>query len=136
VRALEHRYGTCLPHAYRDFLLARNGGRPERDLFRVPGCMANPVARVHFFFGINDPVESCNLAWNIDVFEERLPRGMIPVGTTEGADKICLALDSGAIVYWDGYEDVVFPVSGSFEDFMASLFSDELSPHVPPTSSD
>ena len=125
IAEFERRYGVLLPTDYRRFLLVRNGGRPERDLFRVPDCEANPIARVHFFFGIDDPVESCNLAWNVEVFEGRLRSGLIPIATTEGADKICMALDDGSIVYWDGYQDVVFPVAASFDEFLQSLFRDD-----------
>lgn len=131
VAALEQRYGLGLPTSYRNFLLTRNGGRPERDLFRVPGCDANPVARIHFFFGINDPVESCSLSWNIDTFAERLGGDLVPIATTEGADKICLSR-IGSVVYWDGYSPspTIYTVSPDFETFLTSLYRDENSPDL------
>ena len=132
VAVLEQHYGVCLPAAYREFLLARNGGRPERDLFPVPGCQASPVARVHFFFGINDPVESCSLSWNIDLFRERLETNLLPIATTEGADKICIILDTGAVMFLDGYSDSLtsYRVASSFEAFLDVLYRDENSPQV------
>ncbi len=82
----EKRHGLLLPPSYREFLLQRNGGRPERDLFAVVGFGANPVARVHFFFGIGDPVVSCDLDWNVAEYRDRIPPGLLPIATTEGAD--------------------------------------------------
>ena len=132
IETLERRLGISLPRTYRDFLVRGNGGRPERDLFAVLGCTANPVARIHLFFGINDPIDSCNVTWNVEVLRERLPKELIPIATTEGADKICLASDTGAIVYWDGYSNELFPVARSFDAFVDSLFRDDLSPSLEP----
>jgi hypothetical protein len=128
VEALEQRYQIQLPSAYREFLVQRNGGRPERDLFALPACRENPTPRIHFFFGIEDQIESANVAWNIDVFRERLGRHLVPIATTEGADKICLDLDTGQVKYWDGYSDKLLTAADSFESFIDKLHRDELSP--------
>src|SRR5690242_5053803 len=79
VSSFERKHGIQLPSEYRAFLLRSNGGRPERDLFPVPGFAGNPVGRLHFFFGIGDPVESCDLEWNLKVFSDRIPAHLLPV---------------------------------------------------------
>jgi hypothetical protein len=130
---LEQWLGIKLPQSYRQFLLCRNGGRPERDLVAVPTCAANPVARIHFFFGAGDPEKSCDLRWNWMIFADRIPQGVVPIATTEGADKICLNLlnKDGPVVYWDAYSTTsiqLHPVARSFAEFLDMLSADELSP--------
>jgi SMI1/KNR4 family protein SUKH-1 len=135
---LERRFGFALPRAYRSFVLRTNGGRPERDLFPVPGFQRNPIGRIHFFFGINDPVESCNLDWNKNIYSGRIPSTMLPIATTEGADKICLAVmgdELGAVYYWDGYAEGrasanLYPVAESFDKFVDLLWADAGSPRL------
>ena len=126
VEAFELVLGRPLPDAYRMFLLTNNGGRPERDLVVVPGCAASPYARIHFFFGIGHPVECYDLEWNF-AHSGDIPAGLLPIATTEGADIFCLT-SSGQVVFWDGYESVVYPVADSFERFLMMLHGDELSP--------
>jgi SMI1 / KNR4 family (SUKH-1) len=132
IKALESKVGFRFPDSYRVFLLLRNGGRPERDLVRVPGCDASPVARVHFFFGVDDPIESCNLAWNIKLLPEQLPRHSLPIATTEGADIFILMLDTGQVAFWDDYQKKVFPLATSFDEFIGSLYRDNSSPRLTP----
>jgi hypothetical protein len=126
VESFERRFGRALPKAYRAFLLTANGGRPERDLVTVPGCIGSPYARIHFFFGIGHPIESYDLAWNV-AHASDLPPGLVPIATTEGADMFCLAT-SGSVVFWDGYDNAVFPIAESFEGFLGQLYRDDLSP--------
>lgn len=135
VMRFERRFGLVLPAAYRQFLLATNGGRPERDLFAIQSIEGHPVGRIHVFFGLNDPIESCNLDWNLDVFGERIPAGLLPIATTEGADKICLSVAdrrSGRVLYWDGSapagEPTLHVLADDFASFVSSLQADELSP--------
>lgn len=135
LRSFEKKHGVALPASYREFLLATNGGRPERDLLTVQGFEGNAPSRIHLFFGLNDPVESCNLDWNLEVFGDRIPAGLLPVGTTEGVDKICLFVQgeqAGAVVYWDGHaregERNLYFLAEDFASFLSSLHADDLSP--------
>ncbi|MGK4000048.1 SMI1/KNR4 family protein [Sorangium sp. So ce1024] len=128
VEGVERRLGVALPADYREFLLSRNGGRPERDLVSVPMCEASPYARIHFFFGVNHPLECYDLVWNVENGAE-LPAGLIPIAATEGADVFCLN-SAGGVVFWDAYGSSLFPVSESFGGFLSQLYSDELSPKI------
>ncbi len=138
LRLFERTQGLALPDAYRAFLLATNGGRPERDLFSLDGLTGNPFGRIHFFFGLKDPVESCNLDWNLAVFRGRIPADLLPIATTEGADKICLSVSddrSGAVFYWDGHaregDRNLYFLARDFSSFISTLHADELSPRAP-----
>jgi hypothetical protein len=126
IRDLEQRLRLAFPAAYREFLLMSNGGRPERDLVFVPNCAASPYARVHFFFGVGDAVESCDLEWNIGTRDD-LPEGLVPIATTEGADIFCLT-SGGGVVFVDGYEKAIYPIADSFGEFVQRLYRDETSP--------
>ena len=133
--SFEQQHGLALPTPYKEFLLATNGGRPERDLLMLPGIWGNSLARIHVFFGLNDPIESCTLDWNLEVFKDRIPGGLLPIATTEGADKICLAVGTerpGPVFYWDGHAQVgqrsLYFLADDFASFLAVLRSDELSP--------
>lgn len=135
LRAFETAHGLSLPAPYKAFLLATSGGRPERDLVAIEGFEGDGVGRIHVFFGLNDPIESCNLDWNLSVFRDRLPAGLLPIATTEGVDKICLSVvggQEGAIFYWDGHARVgersLYLLAPDFSSFIASLQRDELSP--------
>jgi len=135
LKSFEKKHGLSLPTAYREFLLATNGGRPERDLFTINGLAGNPLGRIHLFFGLRDPVESCNLDWNLDVFRDRIPEDLLPIATTEGADKLCMLLTgerAGAIFYWDGHAQAgeynLHALADDFASFITSLHADALSP--------
>ncbi|MBN8470232.1 SMI1/KNR4 family protein [Corallococcus exiguus] len=135
--AFEQRFELALPLPLREFLLTTNGGRPERDLFKLQGLPGNPFGRIHFFFGLNDPVESCNLDWNLEVFRERIPPGLLPITTTEGADKVCLSVTdatAGQVFYWDAHArpgtNSVHLLAEDIDTFISALQSDALSPTV------
>ncbi|RKH30568.1 SMI1/KNR4 family protein [Corallococcus sp. CA041A] len=135
--AFEQRFRLKLPLPLREFLLATNGGRPERDLFKLQGLPGNPIGRIHFFFGLNDPIESCNLEWNLEVFRDRIPPGLLPIATTEGADKVCLSVTgatAGQVFYWDAHArpgtNSVHFLAEDLDTFISALQSDALSPTV------
>ncbi|NTX00483.1 SMI1/KNR4 family protein [Myxococcus sp. CA040A] len=137
VQLFEAQHGIKLPRQFREFLLATNGGRPERDLFQIDGFKGNPHGRIHLFFGLHDPVESCNLDWNLRVFEGRIPAWLLPIATTEGADKVCLATsggDEGGIYYWDAHAlpgtNSTYLLAENFGSFVVALQSDTLSPRA------
>lgn len=134
VDGFERRLGAQIPIEYRQFLLAQNGGRPERDVFAVPGCQGSPTARVHFFCAIGDAVESNDLAWGLDVFGD-LPSGLFRIGSTEGADIVCMMVGlgpfpEGSIVFWDDYAKRPFLVAATFSQFVDSLYRDPDSPRL------
>lgn len=106
---LESRVGKSLPQTYKDFLLRNNGGRPRPMYFPMRGVENNPVGQVLDFFGIDDPIESCRIDWNYEIYKNRIGRGMLPIATDGGGNLICLSLDAttfGAIFYWSHRQEI------------------------------
>jgi hypothetical protein len=125
-----------LPSDYRRFLLLRNGGRPERDLFFASESKSNPVARINFFFSMGDSDESYDLDRILDAVADRIERGFLPIAVTWRGNYICLEVEgdcAGRILFWDGHilkGENVYPVAKSFAEFIEGLFSDENSPKL------
>src|SRR5262245_40186793 len=133
VAFFEKAHGITLPPAYRRFLLDTNGGRPERDLCVVPELPPSPLARIHFFFGIGDPVKGNDLAWNRGVYS---PAEFLVIAGTEGGDTFCIGIAGeyyNQMFFWDYYGDPehrLHRVADSFEEFLNGLTRDELSPKM------
>lgn len=136
IQRFEQRHSMILPSDYKRFLLLKNGGRPERDLFFVPESKMNLIARVHFFFSINDPVKGNDLDWILDTVASKIQKGVLPIAKTEGPDKICLEVTGdypGRILFWDVHilkGENVYPVAKSFTEFVEGLFRDKDSPDL------
>lgn len=129
---LEIRIGVRLPHDYREFLLKYNGGRPIPSGFLIQGFPNNPYGMIHYFFGIDDQLESNNLMWHWEVMNGRLPDGLLPIAGDHSGDLLCLTLygdKHGSVVFWDFYDEHypptyknIYHVANSFSDFIDSLF--------------
>ncbi len=131
----EQQYQLTLPELYRSFLLNSNGGRPERDLFPIQGLRGNPWGRIHFFFGLEHPIEAYRLDWNRDVIGSDTPPNLLFIATTEGADDICIDLNDGTVYYWDAYDEDdtgrrLYKIADSFEQLLELLYRDDLSPEM------
>ena len=76
------------------------------------------------------------LSWHIEVYSDRISKNLLPIASTEGADKICIELEGpgrGQIIFWDGYEQTgngIYPVAKDFTNFVENLFRDEDSPKL------
>jgi hypothetical protein len=126
---------VTFPEEYTRFLLVSNGGRPRPKCFLIKTPEGNRVGQVLDFFGVNDPVESCDLRWNREVFIDRMPFSIFPIGCEDGGNVICIGVDAsnlGRIYYWDheveGDQpsfDNVYNVNDSFSEFMLSLYDHE-----------
>jgi hypothetical protein len=131
IDALERRVGLRLPDDYRVFLLKYNGGRPVPSGFPIEGLANNPFGAIHFFFGVEDPLEGYNIGWHRNVTPGRLPDNLLPIACDHCGDLICLSLygdDAGAVLFWDWHTeppepsyDNVFRIAGSFSEFIDSL---------------
>jgi hypothetical protein len=100
-------------------------------LFRVPGLVRNPVARIHIFFSLCDAVKSYTLAWNREIFSDRISASLLAIATTEGPDKVCLSIDGtdrGKVFYWDSPSGCTFRLADNFDQFFGSLYADDSSP--------
>lgn len=48
--------------------------------------------RLHYFFGLDDPMESCNLEWVMELTGEARPAQFIPIASDEAGNIFCLKL--------------------------------------------
>jgi len=131
LEAIELQAGARLPNEYKAFLLRHNGGRPRPNAFPIQGLPNNPFGVIQVFFGIDDPVESCNLDWNIKTLNARLPANLFPIACDDGGDIVCLSLfgdDAGSVLFWDCYNEPgepsyanVYRIAESFTAFIEGL---------------
>jgi hypothetical protein len=128
LRSVERELGVALPDDYRSFLLKHNGGRPFPAGLLLPVDGTLVPWRLHFFLGIDDPVESCSLTSVHRVTEPTRPAGTIPVASNEGGNLFYLrcADPSKGRVYFgatpaDGRGVRPVQVSESFSQFIEML---------------
>ena len=120
-----------MPDDYRDFLFRNNGGRPTPNAFPIEGLPNNPLGVIQCFFGIDDPIESCNITWNHEVHEGRIPPNLLPIACDDGGDLICISMygdDAGAVLFWDRHQesgrpsyDNVYRIAPSFSEFIDAI---------------
>jgi hypothetical protein len=87
--------------------------------------------RIHFFFGIDDDIEGCDLLWHYHTLKGRLPRNVISIADDEVANLFCLDLrpqGHGRVLFWDhelegaGSEIALKAVvANSFEEWLDQL---------------
>jgi hypothetical protein len=128
VRAFERKHGVSLPELYKRFLLRINGGHPIPDGLQILLQGRAVDWRLHYFLGLDDPTESCNLDWVMELTDETRPAGFIPIVSDEGGNFFYLELgqphDGG--VYFgatpaDGRRVDPVLVSVGFDAFLRSL---------------
>jgi hypothetical protein len=93
LRRFERDAKLVLPSDYRTFLLKHNGGRPVPADFMLTLGSEPEHWRVHFFFGLNDPEESCCLRWNWVMTSATRPAGTLPIASDEGGNMLYLRWD-------------------------------------------
>ena len=129
--AVESEIGIEFPESYKRFLLAHNGGRPNPAYFTVAENNEIVWMRIHFFFGIDDEIDGCDLLWNIRTTRGRLPRSVVPIADDEGGNLFCLDLrpqGGGRIIFWDHELEFAGPdlamkleVANSFDEWLHQL---------------
>jgi hypothetical protein len=130
VEDVERRLKIKFPTAYRQFLLAINGGEPEPRLFTVPGC---GDALVAILYGIQVERTPGDLEWEQEqaTLWEPFPPGVIAIGNDPGDNKLLLwtlGEREGQVSFWDRNGlwrtragQNTFPVAASFTEFLQSL---------------
>ena len=134
IRRMERKIGLTFPAQYRFFLVRHNGGRPVEKYFKFTKGEALHVGKVLDLFGIDDPVESCNIEWNYEVYRDRMPSGFLPIGCEDGGNIICMKCvqpELGAIYYWDHDDESavvsfknMYKISESLDEFLSNLTSE------------
>lgn len=143
VEAFEKKIGHRLPPAYREFLLAHNGGRPIPAVIDIDDCPSG-ASEVQVFLGLTGTFESETLEWSWNVFRERIPERLLPIADDPFGNLFCLSLegtDAGQVLFLDRYEESEsrpYFVAKDFNEFLGKIYEykDDEDGHEPlPTSS-
>ena len=120
-----------LTELYKGFLLTWNGGRVKPNLFMVSDERGPSVLSV--FYGIGDMYD--NLTYFIDIMDERLTAGFIPIADDPSGNTICLGTKKPYyenIYFWDHEQEEVDPndmnnmyfLANDIDEFIKSLYED------------
>lgn len=132
VKALEKEIGGRFPEDYRAFIIRNNGGTPIPNVFGFydkARSMEDESGVDRFLsIGIN---EYFSVERHLTVYSDRIPDDFIPVARDSGGGLVLVKLKGGGVYFWDhefeaddgeqASEYNVYPVSGSFDDFLSSL---------------
>jgi hypothetical protein len=117
VARLEQLLGSQLPSAYRDFLLACNGGFVGGALwFNGPTPEGKPAdAGVHHIGGFRTEKSYFSLEDSASVYEGRIPRDLMWIMDDPFSNAICLGFTGehhGKVFFWDHEQE---PDSASWD---------------------
>ena len=132
INAFEAHIGVKLPPTYRSFLIDQNGGRPLNSTFSINGMHQNPLGSFHEIYGLGAISGGSDATEIFDFFKGGIPKGVVPIGRTDGSDYICLDLrqDRQSVVFWDNShywstgewrEQDLYRIAASFEALLTSL---------------
>lgn len=120
-----------LTKQYKEFLLKWNGGKVTPNLFMISDEQGPSVLNV--FYGIGDMYD--NLTDFIDIMDERLPLGFIPIGDDPSGNVICLGTENPyyeKIYFWDHEQEPEDPddmsnmyfLANDINEFLGNLYED------------
>lgn len=134
ISSLEKQLGCRLPDEYRNFLITRNGGRPNPPYVQIPGIEDIDNVGVGDIFGLFGTAKTENsLLWAIPNLGRLLPSGYLPIACD--SDLFTLSLrkkDFGCIHFWFHETDQVDDngrylegaphlLAGSFDEFLTRI---------------
>lgn len=120
--------GVQLPQPYREFLLKYNGGNPKPYCF--PISEEQGIGMVNIFYGIGEMYD--NLDKKVDIFDDILEAGFIPIADDSGGNQICLGLSEkhfGNVYFWIHHEDPedlgnMYFLAKDFGKFLEKLYDE------------
>ncbi len=133
IKTFEENHGINLPDDYRDFLQSQNGGRPEMTsrvftFQKEDGSTSDSL--VDWFSGLIES-EEYSLEEDMDIYEDRIPKGMLPIACDPFGNLILLGVreqSTSGVWFWDHEieptgvtESGIYKVAPSFGQFIESL---------------
>ncbi|MEH7068416.1 SMI1/KNR4 family protein, partial [Priestia megaterium] len=88
LESFERNHNITFPKDYRDFLIEYNGGYPDHSILNI-------------FYGIGSMYD--NLEKKLDIFDEILEIGFIPIADDPSGNQICIGINKeylGQIYHW------------------------------------
>ena len=131
IEKFEIKNNVKLTELYKSFLLKWNGGKAIPNLFMISDEQGPSVLNV--FYGIGDMYD--NLTDFIDIMDERLPLGFIPIGDDPSGNIICLGTKDpyyDKIYFWDHEQEPEDPddmsnmyfLANDIDEFLDNLYED------------
>ncbi|WP_010094772.1 SMI1/KNR4 family protein [Ornithinibacillus scapharcae] len=131
IEIFESKNNIKLTKKYINFLLKWNGGKVIPNLFMISNEQGPSVLNV--FYGIGDMYD--NLTDFIEIMDERLPVGFIPIGDDPSGNVICLGTKEpyyDKIYFWDHELEPEDPndmsnmyfLANSIDEFLDNLYED------------
>ncbi|MBO2535602.1 SMI1/KNR4 family protein [Rummeliibacillus suwonensis] len=131
IEKFEIENNVKLTELYKSFLLKWNGGKVIPNLFMISNEQGPSVLNV--FYGIGDMYD--NLTDFIDIMDERLPLGFIPIGDDPSGNVVCLGTKDpyyDKIYFWDHEQETEEPddmsnmhfLANNIDEFLDNLYED------------
>ena len=131
IEIFENENNIKLTEQYINFLLKWNGGKVIPNLFMISNEQGPSVLNV--FYGIGDMYD--NLTDFIEIMDERLPVGFIPIGDDPSGNVICLGTKEpyyDKIYFWDHEQEPEDPddmsnmyfLANGIDEFLDNLYVD------------
>ncbi|TYR78593.1 SMI1/KNR4 family protein [Priestia megaterium] len=131
IEIFENENNIKLTEHYINFLLKWNGGKVIPNLFMISNEQGPSVLNV--FYGIGDMYD--NLTDFIEIMDERLPVGFIPIGDDPSGNVICLGTKEpyyDKIYFWDHEQEPEDPddmsnmyfLANGIDEFLDNLYED------------
>lgn len=138
IEEFERRANVKLLDAHKQFLLKHNGGRPEKNCYDSIDIGDKKIGSdIDCFYTIQED-EYNNLYENMDDYEDRIPKGFIPIAGDSCGNVICMGLENsgdncGEIYFWEHEEetdepnfDNMYLLANNFTDFINGLYNSDL----------
>ncbi|GGJ55158.1 SMI1/KNR4 family protein [Virgibacillus salexigens] len=125
IEIFENENNIKLTEQYINFLLIWNGGKVIPNLFMISNEQGPSVLNV--FYGIGNMYD--NLTDFIEIMDERLPVGFIPIGDDPSGNVICLGTKEpyyDKIYFWDHEQEPEDPDDMSNMYFLANSINEFL----------
>ena len=129
----EKEIGAKLPEQYREFLICHNGGKPVPSDFVISRRQGEDSVKQ--FYGLNNGPTYQRLNENYELYVDRIPSYVIPIGSDNFGNNICIGINGknkGKVFFSNYYiqggilKRLLFGrvkiLSESFNEFMDSLF--------------
>ena len=131
IKKFETENNIKLTQQYINFLLKWNGGKVTPNLFMISKEQGPSVLNV--FYGIGDMYD--NMTDYIEIMDERLPLGFIPIADDPSGNVICLGTKDpyyDKIYFWDHEQEPenpddmsnMFFLANSIDEFLDNLYED------------
>jgi hypothetical protein len=132
VRKFEEKVGFTIPSDYRNFLLEKNGGIPNKTIISVPNIGEKVVQS---FYALTNPVSTFTLSHLAKVYKNRLPSGMLPIADDPAGNifitELIAGKDFGKIYFLDHEQEAdverqpyfknIHWITNNFNDFLLNL---------------